>query len=73
MGQVERMIWWKGTDTMALLPRISPVIGYVGKGTDSDTLDIAMLTVKRNEKLIKTIFSRVVSFDILKCPRNKSM
>ncbi len=42
-------------------------------GTDNDTLEIAMLTVNRNEKLIKTKFSRVVSFDNLKWPRNMSM
>ena len=35
-------------------------------GTDNDTLEMAMLTVNRNEKLIKTKFSRAVSFDILK-------
>lgn len=42
-------------------------------GTDSDTLEIDMLTVNRNEKLIKTKFSRVVSFEILKWPRSMSM
>ena len=47
--------------------------GWSADSTDSDTFEIAMLTVKRNEKLIKTKFSRVVSFVILKWPRNKSM
>lgn len=41
--------------------------------TDSDTFEIAILTVNRNEKLIKTKCSRVVSFDNLKWPRNMSM
>ena len=42
-------------------------------GTDSDTFEIAMLTVNKNEKLSNTKFSRVVSFDILKWPRNMSV
>ncbi len=40
--------------------------GYVADSTDSDTFEIAMFTVNRKEKLIRTKFSRVVSFDILK-------
>ena len=73
MGQVDLMIWWNGTETIALFPLVSAAKGHISDGTDSDTFEIAMLMVNRNEKLIKTRFSRVVSFDILKWPRNMSM
>jgi hypothetical protein len=59
-GQVERMIWWKGMETIALL-ELAGI--YLGEGVEmegayTETFEIAMLIVKRNEKVMRIRLSR---------------
>lgn len=59
-GTVDLMIWWKATETIALLGRLAR--HYEGCRVDqsrtyNDTLEIAMLMVKRDEKAKSTKFS----------------
>lgn len=69
MGQVERRIWWKGTDTRALLEE--SVISLSNSRlieTYSETFEIAILTVKIVEKPVRTRLSCAESLLSLKLP-----
>jgi hypothetical protein len=50
-GQVDRMTWWNGTETMA-----------------NETLEIAMLRVKRREKAMRVRCERRFSGVKVRCP-----
>lgn len=75
IGVVDLMIWWKGIDTIALFPPVSIFHLYErrgeGKWAYSETLDIAILIVNRNENKINVICS--LEFNLLnaKSPRSK--
>ncbi len=70
MGQVDRMIWWNGRETICLnqLLAMTPELAQLhGIGvTYKETLEMAMLAVKREENAIMTMFSRAVSLVIWK-------
>ena len=70
-GQVERMIWWKGIETIDLLQFSEAYQGYAGNwGPYSETLEIAMLIVKRKEKVMRTKLSRLESRVNLNIPHS---
>lgn len=63
-GTVDRMIWWKGTDTRALVKQRQLAFCFQSRLflTYSETFDMAILMVNRKENATRTMFSYVVSF-----------
>lgn len=73
-GQVERAIWWNGTETIALDITFvsSRSLGSVRVSSYSETLLTAMLRVNSVEKAIRISDSRVASLESLKWPVKRS-
>lgn len=62
IGQVERIIWWNGTDTIFLRTRSAKPLQNSRQGdTDNETLLMAMLSVNNSENATRMRFSRVPS------------
>jgi hypothetical protein len=57
MGHVERIIWWKGIETIDLWHYNQEISLNGNCITHNETFEIAILIVKRNENTTKTIFS----------------
>lgn len=68
IGQVERRIWWKGTETSELEEVSNLVVCGWGIESYRETLEIAMLIVKMVEKPVRTRLSWVESVLNLKWP-----
>ena len=70
-GHVERMIWWKGIETIDLLQLSEHFPGNEWNWRlYSETLEIAMLIVKRKEKVMRMKLSRLESRVNLKVPQS---
>lgn len=60
-GVVARITWWNGIDTISLQAKLALGSSMQRRFTYSETFDMAMLSVKSSENVIKTNCSRSVS------------
>lgn len=56
-GVVDLMIWWKGTETIALMMALARNAEWKLAETYNETLEMAMLIVKRKEKATRASVS----------------